>query len=277
MRMVTEFLLALNCRSRIYPATADRFMTIENDHDLEQLKIIGRIVYETLMLMKNRMQVGMTTRQLDDIGASNLARHGARSAPILMYDFPGHTCISINNEAAHGIPSERVIQDGDVVNIDVSAELNGYFGDTGATFLVGNVDPRLEYLCQSTRKALRSAMNVARAGNKVNQIGQAIEKTARQTGFTTIKDLGSHGIGRSLHEEPHFIPNFFDRQDRRVLEEGQVITIEPFLSTGPESTRTADDGWTLLIEEGSYSAQYEFTMMITRNKPVVLTTLKQAA
>lgn len=252
-------------------------MTLENDEDLKQLQLIGRIVYETLMLMKQKTRVGMTTLELDAIGAENLAKYGARSAPILMYDFPGHTCISINNEAAHGIPSERVIQDGDVVNIDVSAELGGYFGDTGATFLVGEVDPRIEYLCQVTRKALKAAMGAAKAGNRINQIGQAIERTARQSGFTTIKDLGSHGIGRSLHEEPHFIPNFYDKNDRRILQEGQVITIEPFLSTGAESTTTADDGWTLMIEEGHFSAQYEFTMVITRNKPMVLTTLKNAA
>lgn len=248
-------------------------MTIDNDHDLEQLRTIGRIVYETLMLMKKQMKVGMTTAELDAIGAEYLGKHGARSAPILMYDFPAHTCISINNEAAHGIPSNRKICAGDVVNIDVSAERNGYFGDTGATFTVPPVEPRIEYLCQVTRKSLKAAMKVARAGARINQIGQAIEKTARDAGFTTLKDLGSHGIGRSLHEEPHFIPNFFDKSDNRTLEEGQVITIEPFVSMKSESTRTADDGWTLLTDEGNYSAQYEYTMLITRNKPVVLTTL----
>jgi len=252
-------------------------MTIENEEDLEKLRIIGRIVFETLMLMKRHLQVGITTKQLDRIGQQNLERYGARSAPILMYDFPGHTCISINNEAAHGIPSERKVEAGDVVNIDVSAELGSYFGDTGATFTVPPVDPRIEYLCQVTRKSLKAAMKAARAGAKVSQIGQAIEKTARQSGFTTIKDLGSHGIGHSLHEEPHFIPNFNDRKDSRVLHEGQVITIEPFISTGSESTITADDGWTLLTEDGNFSAQYEYTMVITRDHPMVLTTLKNQA
>ena len=122
-------------------------MTIDNDDDLMHLKSIGRIVFETLLLMKKSLKPGMSTAELDGIGARNLARYGARSAPILMYDFPGHTCISINDEAAHGIPSGRKIEPGDVVNIDVSAELNGYFGDTGATFTVPPVDPRIEYLC----------------------------------------------------------------------------------------------------------------------------------
>lgn len=252
-------------------------MTIDNDHELKQLRTIGRIVYETLMLMKKQLKPGISTLELDEIGAANLKKYGARSAPILMYDFPGHTCISINDEAAHGIPSDRRIKPGDVVNIDVSAELNGYFGDTGATFTVPPVDPRIQYLCQVTKKSLKAAMQEARAGARVNQIGQAIEKTATKAGFTTIKDLGSHGIGRSLHEEPHFIQNFYDVNDQRVLSEGQVITIEPFVSTGAESTTTADDGWTLLTGEGNYSAQYEYTMVITRDKPIVLTTLKNAA
>lgn len=248
-------------------------MTIENDDDIKKLRAIGRIVYETLMLMKEHMEVGMTTRELDDIGRDNLARYGARSAPQVTYDFPGCTCISINEEAAHGIPSERRIEAGDVVNIDVSAELGGYFGDTGGTFPVPPVDPRIEYLCQSTRKALKQAMNAARAGARINQIGQAIDKVARHSGFVTLKDLGSHGIGRSLHDEPHFIPNFYDRDDPRRLEDGQVITIEPFLSTGAEQTTTADDGWTLKTGEGNFSAQYEYTMVITRGKPLVMTAL----
>lgn len=248
-------------------------MTIDNDQDLAHLKTIGRIVYETLMLMSKRIKVGMTTKELDEIGAENLQKYGANSAPMVTYDFPGYTCISINEEAAHGIPGDRVIQPGDVVNIDVSAELNGYFGDTGGTFLVPPIDPKMAYLCQSTRKALREAMKVAKAGAKINAIGRAIEKTAKKTGFVTLKDLGSHGIGRSLHDEPHFIPNFYDTSDQRTLKEGQVITIEPFLSTGAEQTVTEDDGWTLSTGEGNFSAQYEYTMVITKNKPLILTAL----
>lgn len=231
------------------------------------------MVFETMLLMKKSLKPGISTAALDRIGENNLARYGARSAPILMYDFPGHTCISINDEAAHGIPSGRKVEPGDVVNIDVSAELNGYFGDTGATFTVPPVDPRIEYLCQVTRKSLNAAMAAARAGAKVNQIGQAIEKTAINAGFTTIRDLGSHGIGRSLHEEPQFIQNFYDKSDTRTLREGQVITIEPFLSTVADSTVTAEDGWTLLTGDGNRSAQYEHTMVITRGKPLVLTAL----
>lgn len=248
-------------------------MTIENDDELKKMKAIGRIVFETMMLMKKHMEAGMTTRELDEIGAANLAKYDARSAPMVMYDFPGHTCISVNEEAAHGIPSDRIIAEGDVVNIDVSAELDGYFGDTGGTFLVPPVDPRMQYLCQSTRKALRNAMDVSRAGARLNQIGATINKTARKSGFVTLKDLGSHGIGRRLHDEPHFIPNFYDRNDHRVLTEGQVITIEPFLSTRSEATTVGGDGWTLTSGHGNFTAQYEHTMVITKSKPIILTRL----
>jgi len=248
-------------------------MTIENEEDLRKLKIIGRIVYETLILMSKKMEIGMTTIELDEIGKNNLDKYGAKSAPMVTYDFPGYTCISINEQAAHGIPSERVINPGDVVNIDVSAELDGYFGDTGGTYLVPPVDPKIAYLCQSTRKALKNAMKVARSGAKLNLIGKAIERTAKQTGFKTLRDLGSHGIGYSLHDEPSFIANFYDPSDRRILKEGQVITIEPFLSTQAEQTETEDDGWTLSTGKNNFSAQYEHTMVITKDKPLVLTAL----
>lgn len=251
----------------------DLQVIVDNEEDLTHLKTIGRIVFETLTLMSKQMEIGMTTLELDLIGAENLAKYGANSAPKVTYDFPGFTCISINEEAAHGIPGNRIINAGDVVNIDVSAELNGYFGDTGGTFLVPPVDPKMAYLCQSTRKALREAMKVAKAGARINAIGRAIEKTAEKAGFVTLKDLGSHGIGRSLHDEPQFIPNFYDETDHRKLKEGQVITIEPFLSTKAEATQTEDDGWTLTTGLGNFSAQYEYTMLITKNKPMILTTI----
>lgn len=248
-------------------------MTIENEDDIKMLRIIGRIVYETLLLMKKSLEPGMTTLELDLIGQKNLEKYQANSAPKVTYDFPGYTCISVNEEAAHGIPSSRQILAGDVVNIDVSAELNGYFGDTGGTFIVPPVDPRMEYLCQSTRKALRRAMGVAKHGAKINLIGKAIEQTARKSGFVTLRDLSSHGVGRSLHEEPHSIPNYFDKYDQRILKEGQVITIEPFLSTSAQETQTENDGWTLTTGKGNFSAQYEHTMVITKGKPLIMTAL----
>lgn len=151
-------------------------MTIDNEEDLKKLKIISRIVYETLMIMRKHLKPGMSTLALDEIGRKNLDKYGAKSAPKVTYDFPGYTCISINEEAAHGIPSLRIIRPGDVVNIDVSAELDGYFGDTGGTFPVPPVEPRIEYLCQSTRAALKNAMKVARAGAKITKLASQLRR-----------------------------------------------------------------------------------------------------
>ena len=221
--------------------------------------------------MGQEVKPGITTKQLDLVGEQFLKQHGANSAPRVMYDFPGCTCISVNEEAAHGIPGSRVIQPGDIVNIDVSAEKDGYYGDTGFTFLVDPVHPKKQHLIDATNKALREAINVAKAGNKINLIGKAIEQSAKKSGYKTLRDLASHGIGKRLHEYPECIPNYFDKKDKRILEEGMVITIEPFLSTKSQYTETADDGWTLISGKNNFSAQFEHTMIITKQTPKILT------
>lgn len=245
-------------------------MTIDSENDLEALKRVGRVVATVLKRMLEAMEPGMTTRELDDFGAALLEREGARSAPRLTYDFPGATCISINEQAAHGVPGERVIRPGDVVNIDVSAELDGYFADTGGTGIVPPSSDLKNRLCHATRQALESAMRVARAGAPLNGIGAAIERTAKQHRFRIIENLGSHGVGRALHEAPD-IPGCRAPRDRRVLEEGAVITIEPFLSTKSRHVTEAEDGWTLLAQPGNLSAQYEHTLILTRGAPLVVT------
>lgn len=246
-------------------------MTIETQADVEGLQRIGKIVAFVLHEMLEAAEPGMTTRELDALGEQLLARNGARSAPRLTYDFPGATCISINEEAAHGIPGSRVIRGGDVLNVDVSAELDGYFADTGGTRIVPPGNAQKTRLCHATRTALAQAMKQARAGQPINGIGAAIERTARSYGFKVIENLGSHGVGRALHEAPEHIPGYFDPSDRRVLEEGMVITIEPFLSTKSRVVTEAADGWTLVGARGNLSAQYEHTMIITRGEPIVLT------
>ena len=246
-------------------------MTVGSELEAQGLKAIGYIVALTLRTMGRYIEPGVTTRELDKVGARVLAAHGAQSAPQLMYDFPGVTCISVNEEAAHGLPGERVIQPGDIVNIDVSAEKNGFFADSGFSFLVPPVTDELGQLVSATKAALKAAMSVARAGNKINQIGKQIEAVAHAHGLVTLRDLTSHGIGRQLHEEPEFIPNYYDPNDIRQLHKGLVITIEPFLSTHSFKTTTASDGWTLLTEPFNRSAQFEHTMIITEGEPVVVT------
>lgn len=247
-------------------------MTVENEKDLDGLKKIGKIIALTLQEMQSQVKAGMTTAELDDIGGRFLAKQGARSAPYLTYGFPGATCISLNNEAAHGIPGERVIRRGDLVNIDVSAELDGYFADASTTVLVPPVDPIKQKLCDCTRAARRKAIASARAGRPLNIIGKTIEATARGCGYQVIRDLPGHGVGRRLHESPT-VPGFYIPSAGQRLKEGLVITIEPFLSIGANHVVESGNGWTLETADGSLAAQYEHTIVITRGHPLVITAL----
>lgn len=246
-------------------------MTIESPRDVDGLSVVGRVVASILARMLDALEPGMTTAELDRLGADLLAEAGARSAPRLCYDFPGATCISINEEAAHGIPGPRVIRPGDVVNVDVSAELGGYFADTGGTRVVPPASVRKTRLCQATEQALARALESIRAGAPINAIGRAVQKVARAEGFEVIRNLAGHGVGRSLHEAPESIPGHYEPRDRRLLREGMVIAVEPFLSTRARHVREADDGWTLLSGPGNLSAQFEHTLIVTRGRPIVLT------
>jgi methionyl aminopeptidase len=246
-------------------------MTIDSQNDIDALMRIGRIVSLVLNKMLDALEPGMTTAELDEIGQKMLDSYGAQSAPRISYNFPGATCISINEEAAHGIPGKRRIQPGDVVNVDVSAELDGYFADTGGTRVVPPSTAIKSRLCHATMTALTEAMKQARDGNPINLIGKAVQRVAKTHRFRIIKNLAGHGVGRKLHEEPENIVGYYEPRDRRVLREGMVITIEPFLSTKSSQAKQADDGWTLLGAPGNLSAQYEHTMIITRGHPIVVT------
>lgn len=246
-------------------------MSINSEKDLDGLRKIGRIVARCLRHMHSNLEPGMTTGELDEIGGRFLDAHGAVSAPRLTYDFPGHTCISVNEEAAHGIPGARILRAGDLVNIDVSAELGGYFADTGGSAIIPPESTLHLQICAAAKRALENAMLEARAGAKLNRIGHAIETEARRNGFTVIENLGSHGVGRALHEEPGFIPGYHDKRDKRVLKENQVITIEPFISSGAREVFENGDGWTLVTNPGVFTAQYEHTLVITKGKPLIMT------
>lgn len=245
-------------------------MTIDSDEDLEGLTNAGRVVAEARDAMVDAVRPGVTTGELDAIGRETFRRHGARSAPRVTYNFPGSTCISVNDEAAHGIPSfDRHLREGDLVNIDVSAELDGYFSDTGVSTRVGVVSAIAQRLLDATELAQRDAMATARSGNRLRDIGKIVEAHARRQGFCTIRNLRGHGIGRGLHEEPS-IPNFDDHQ-RLVLHEGMVLAVEPFLSVSASYVIDGDDGWTLRTSDGSLVAQFEHTMVVTNGTPIVLT------
>ncbi len=243
-------------------------MTVGCSSDLEGLKEIGAVVREAIARAGATARPGMRTADLDEVIGEVLEKNGARSAPKVTYDFPGYGCISVNDEAAHGIPGDRVLEDGDLVNIDVSAEKNGFYADSGASFPLGRVSMRARRLCEHTRRALERAMGAARAGAPVSAIGRVVTDVARSAALRVIGDLAGHGVGRALHEEPS-IPNVPGSKD--VLHEGLVITIEPFLTTGAGRIKTDPDGWTLRTTDGGLVAQYEHTMVITRGAPIVVT------
>lgn len=246
-------------------------MTISNQNDLEALREIGAIVARVLKAMAEAIEPGMTTKELDDLGRRLLEADGAQPAPELCYGFPGATCISVNEEVAHGIPGERVIEPGDLVNIDVSAEKSGYFADTGGSFPVPPVAPDIAQLCRDGRRALWQGIHEVRTGRRLNRIGARIQTFADKKGYSLIRNLASHGVGRNLHEEPAVIPTWRDRQDSRVMTEGMVFTIEPFLSTGATWAEDTEDGWTLVTAPQYRSVQYEHTLVATKRGPIILT------
>lgn len=246
-------------------------MTIEDDDDLLGLQRAGRAVAEARDEMLAAVEPGISTGELDRIGRDALKRHGARSAPMLAVNFPAATCISVNDEAAHGIPSPtRFLQEGDLVNVDVSAELDGYWADCGASAPVGEVAPIATRLLEATRGAQRDAMDAARAGRPMRNLAKAVERRARRSGFTVIGNLWGHGVGGYLHEPPS-VPFVDNPRNTTVLWEGLVLAVEPFLSTGGTMAYEGDDGWTLHTDDGSLSAQFEHTMVVTKGKPLVLT------
>jgi methionyl aminopeptidase len=246
-------------------------MTVSNEDDLNKLQEIGRIVANALEAMSSALEPGMTTAELDAIGRRHLENAGARSGPELVYDFRGATCISVNEVIAHGIPGSQRIEAGDLVNIDISAEKNGVFADTGASFAVPPITSATKRLCRDGRRAMWVGLRQVSANRPMAGIGEAIGTFAQTNGYTLIRNLASHGIGHSLHEEPKEIATWPDRSERRIMTEGLVFTVEPFLSLGAEWAEDSDDPWTLLSQPRALTVQYEHTVVATRNGPLVLT------
>jgi methionyl aminopeptidase len=246
-------------------------MTVDGEQDVAGLRLAGRAVADARDAMLAALGAGVTTAELDAIARDVLRSHGARSAPQLAYDFPGVSCISVNHEAAHGIPSpSRRLREGDLVNVDVSAELDGFWADTGASAAVGEPTPEVRHLLDATRAAQREGMAAARAGRPLRHIGRAVQRCARRHRLRVVENLCGHGVGRSIHESPS-VPGVEDARDRTVLWEGLVLAIEPFLSPSATYAVDGDDGWTLLTNDGSLCAQFEHTVIVTNGRPIVLT------
>ena len=246
-------------------------MIVEHEEDIEHLKAVGHICAVTLRTMMEQVQPGMTTAELDDIGKEVLEKAGAKSAPVSLYQFPGVTCISISPVIAHGIPGDHVLREGELINIDVSAEMDGYFGDTGASMVVAAHVPEYEKIIAAAKSALTKALQAARAGQTINMIGRAVQGEAKRHGYGVIYNLTGHGIGRHLHEEPVQVFNHFKPRDRYILKEGLVLAIEPFLTTGRGRVVEEADGWSLRTSDRTIAAQFEHTIIVTKDEPIILT------
>lgn len=246
-------------------------MIAKTEEDFNGLKEIGRIVASIRDELVRKTVPGITTKELDNIAGELFEKEEALSAPMGEYNFPGFTCISVNEEVAHGIPGKRVIQDGDIVNIDVSGSKNGYFADTGISFVVGKGDEILTKICEVAKEAFEAGLKKAKPGSKKSGIGKAVHQTAKKHGLTVIMNLTGHGIGRRIHEAPDHIYNYHDTWDDELLKEGMVIAFEPFISTEEEEVfQIEGDDWTYVTEK-SYVAQLEHTIILTKNGPMIIT------
>lgn len=247
-------------------------MTVQTDTELQALREVGRIAAEALAAMRKAVRVGVSTAELDRVGRTAMERHGARSAPELVYDFPGATCISVNDEVVHGVPGPRVLAPGDVVKLDVTVEKGGFMADTACTVVVEPRSPEARRLAGCAKKAFEEALSVARAGEKVSRVGRIVQTIVQAQGFSVIPQLAGHGIGRTIHEGPE-VPNAYDPWLMERFHEGMIVTIEPIITSGKGKIVTGSDGWTVSTEDRRLAAHYEHTMMITRGRPVLLTAL----
>jgi len=247
-------------------------MSITTENERIGMQLACDAVAITLKKMRDYAQPGISTKELDDYGGELLAAQGASSAPALTYDFPGYTCISINGEVAHGVPSaDKILKEGDLVNIDVSAELNGYWADNGGSFVLGEDIHGHGKLVEKSKEILKKAISNIKGGVRISEIGRLIETEAKKAGYTVIKNLTGHGVGRSLHEEPHEIANYHDRYNTERFKKNSVVAIETFISTRSTIAETQADGWTLSGNKGGFVAQHEHTLMVTGGEPVIFT------
>jgi methionyl aminopeptidase len=251
-------------------------MSLTKESELLGMKSISEVVALTLREMRNHAKPGMTTKQLDNFGGQILKDMGARSAPNLTYGFPGWTCISVNNEFCHGIPSEkRILNEGDLINIDVSAELDGFFSDNGGSFVLGTDKNGHQKLIDVSKEILHKAIFKIKSGLRISDIGFLMEAETMKRGYKVIKNLAGHGIGKSLHEEPSEIANYGDKLNLKRFKKNSVVAIETFISTTSTFATTTKDGWTLVGNRGGFMAQHEHTIVVTDDQPIILTEMNQ--
>lgn len=249
-----------------------RHMIIKTDQELEGMKAASAAVAETLRKMKEYTRVGMSTLEIDEYGNDILKSYGAMSAPQKMYDFPGYNCISVNHVAAHGIPSkDLILKEGDLINIDVSAVLDGFYGDNGGSFVVGEDIHNHRPLIKASQDILKGAIKRITAGVQIAALGAYIENSAKKRGYATIRNLVGHGIGYSLHEEPGEVANFHDKSNKARFRKNTCIALETFISTKAKFVYAGPDGWSMMAKDKSLVTQHEHTLIVTDKAPIILT------
>jgi len=245
-------------------------MSIQSEADWKGLRRVAAVARETLDALEHHVRAGITTGQLDRIAARIFAKRGARSAPALVYGFPGTVLISVNDEIVHGVPGKRRLEQGDLVKLDVTVEKDGYIADAARSSVVGGDNDSAARLRDCAVAAFEASLAVARAGNRVSEIGRVVEREVRGRGFAVVRGLSGHGVGRTIHEPPT-VYNHYVATQRDVLEKGMVLTIEPLISAGSGNVIHDVDGWTLRTADGSLAAHHEHTLVITSGQPVLLT------
>ena len=248
-------------------------IVLKTNRELTLMREACRISAGALKAAGEAVQPGVTTAEIDRIAYEYIKKHGAKPSFLHLYDFPATACISINDEVIHGIPSKnRVIKEGDIVSIDLGAELEGYNGDNAATFAAGKISPEAQRLCDVTKESLYEGISKAIAGGRLGDIGWAVQNYCEQRGYGVVRSFTGHGIGRKVHEDPS-VPNYGTPGRGVRLLPGMTIAIEPMINQGVPGVKTMSDGWTVKTADGKLSAHFEHTIAITSNGPVILTEL----
>ena len=245
-------------------------ITLKSKREIELLKEAGHIVYLTHQYLRPFIKAGIKTKELDQKAEEFIRSKGATPSFKGYEGFPSTLCISINDEVVHGFPSERVLQDGDIISIDIGACYKGYHGDSAWTYTVGNVSDDAKYLLEHTEKALYEGIKQAKVGNRIGDIGYAIEKYAKEHNLGVVKELVGHGVGTSVHESPD-VPNYGTKGTGPKIRDGMVIAIEPMLTLGSPDIYVEDNDWTVVTIDSSLSAHFEHTIVITNDGVEILT------
>ncbi|MBU1318047.1 MAG: type I methionyl aminopeptidase [candidate division Zixibacteria bacterium] len=244
---------------------------LKTEAEIEKMRVAAQIVARALDLIGEQIRPGITTGELDEIADGFIRSKGAVPAFLGYQDYPKSICVSIDDEVVHGIPSrKRVIRKGQIVSVDIGSLIDGFNGDSARTFAVGDIPEESRRLLDVTSQSLRDGIAKARAGNRLGDISNAVQVRAEGAGFSVVRDLVGHGIGRAMHEEPQ-IPNYGSPGTGVLLKAGMVLAIEPMVNAGGYNVKTKPDGWTIVTADGSLSAHFEHTIAVTEAEPEVLT------